>query len=423
MIFLGYDFVWFAAAFFCLYLLCPWPNIRLALVIIGGIVFQFYYGGLVSIALVAVLATMTYAAGHTGRREFILAAIALCATSLIFYKYTAFLIASVLAPIIPGVAPMLTAASQGLLPATIPLGISFFVFEFVHYLADLYHGSPPIRRLRDFLAFALFWPTMVAGPIKRYQQFIPALRTGLSRTEASDAMHGLIRIAIGFMKKWAADNLTGWIEFAEPQFATQTIGWRWLFVAALAFRILLDFSGYSDMAIGLARMMGIVIPENFNWPYLARSPMEFWQRWHMTLSLWIRDYIYIPLGGNRLGLPRRTVNALAAMAICGLWHGPAWNFVAWGIYHGLGLSFAALLQRALASKPSVLAAAPISVGADGTVSLSGNGAALELVAGAVRTVSAVLSWACTMVFVGIGWLLFFYPVDKALTMAIGLFVR
>ena len=154
--------------------------------------------------------------------------------------------------------------------------------------------------MRDFAAFALFWPTMISGPIKRYQQFIPALHEGIKSQTAVDAMHGLMRVAVGFAKKWAADNLTGWIDFYEPQLAFHTLGLRWMFLFAISARILLDFSGYSDMAIGYARLMGIRVPENFNWPYLARSPVEFWQRWHMSLSFWIRDYVYIPLGGNRL---------------------------------------------------------------------------------------------------------------------------
>jgi alginate O-acetyltransferase complex protein AlgI len=420
MIFLTYQFVWFAAAFFGLYFLCPWPSVRLALIITGGLVFQFYYGGLTSVVPVAILAVITYLAGRTGKREVIVATIAICAASLIFYKYTSFLILSVVGPLMPGAATMFATASQSVLPATVPLGISFFTFEFVHYLTDVHQGSPPIRRLREFLAFALFWPTMVAGPIKRYQQFIPALHLGLARPTASDAMNGLIRIAIGFAKKWAADNLTGWIEFAEPQFASHGTSGRWLFLAALAFRILLDFSGYSDMAIGYARLMGIVVPENFNWPYLARSPIEFWQRWHISLSLWIRDYIYIPLGGSRLGVPRRVLNALAAMAICGLWHGPSWNFVVWGIYHGLGLSFAALLQRAWSTQ-TILGTSAISVGAGGTAALAPNGSGLELLSGPLRAIFGVLGWSCTMIFVGIGWLLFFYPVEKAVSMAIQLF--
>src|SRR5262249_54799249 len=151
------------------------------------------------------------------------------------------------------------------------------------------------------------------------------------------------------------------------------------------------FSGYSDIAIGLARILGIRLPENFNWPYVATNLQEFWQRWHISLSTWIRDYIYIPLGGNQLGPIRRMVNAFAAMALCGLWHGPAWNFVAWGVYHGLGLAVNNYYATALGPVGGALA-------------------------GLFRRVP-LLGWVTTTLFVWFGWLLFFYPVPQALRMA------
>jgi alginate O-acetyltransferase complex protein AlgI len=231
---------------------------------------------------------------------------------------------------------------------------------------------------------------------------------------------GFMRVAVGFAKKWAADNLTGWIEYIEPHFATQTPAWRWLFLAALAMRILLDFSGYSDMAIGYARMMGVVVPENFDWPYIARSPIEFWQRWHISLSLWIRDYIYIPLGGSRLGLPRRLLNALIAMVLCGLWHGPSWHFAVWGIYHGVGLSIAALLQRLLATERKFVAMSAGAAKIDASL-FAAYGGANALAETFLRALGTVVSWMSTMIFVGVGWLLFFYPVEKAFSMMLLLF--
>jgi len=417
MIFLTYDFVWFALAFFLLYALTGrWPALRLAIIIVSGIWFQFFYGGLASIVVTLALAAISYAAGRSARKSMMVAAIAICIATLLYSKYTVFLVQSAVEPFSTSTA----AALSSFAPAAIPLGISFFTFEFVHYLVDVHRGYPPIKRIRDFVAFAMFWPTMVAGPIKRYQQFIPALHTGLASLSASDAMIGLIRIAMGLAKKWAADNLTGWIDFTEPHFAAQTLGWRWVFLIALAFRILLDFSGYSDMAIGFARMMGIVVPENFNWPYLARTPMEFWQRWHMSLSLWIRDYIYIPLGGNRLGVTRRVLNALGAMAICGLWHGPSWNFVIWGLYHGAGLTVATLFQRL--SLPLRPTEAPMMVesGSIGAARLARPARAMHV--RILWTVADFVSWVATMIFVDIGWLLFFYPVEKAMTMAKYLFI-
>jgi alginate O-acetyltransferase complex protein AlgI len=410
MIFIGYDFVWFAIIFFPLYYIAHWPVARLSVLILGGIIFQVYYGGWFSFAVVGILALLTYAVS-LGWRTFIGATIALCAIVLGIFKYTPFVASGVVGVAIPSVGAKLLS----LAPATIPLGISFFTFEFIHYLADVRSGTPPIRRLSEYLAFVLFWPTMVAGPIKRYEQFVPSLHLSLKSPNADDAMLGLIRVALGFAKKWAADNLTAWIDFNDQFFAQFSSDKQWLFLTAIAFRILLDFSGYSDMAIGFARIMGIVVPENFNWPYLARSPIEFWQRWHISLSTWIRDYVYIPLGGNRLGLPRRMFNTLAAMSLCGLWHGPSWNFVVWGLYHGVGLSVAALFGSRLSRKPGILASPNEAKDA---VALRKTPKSVWSVLSAVRDLA---SWACTMLFVWIGWLLFFYPIDRAWLMTRQLF--
>jgi alginate O-acetyltransferase complex protein AlgI len=176
------------------------------------------------------------------------------------------------------------------------------------------------------------------------------------------------------------------------------------------------------MAIGFARMMGIVVPENFNWPYLARSPMEFWQRWHMSLSLWIRDYVYIPLGGNRLGLPRRAFNAITAMALCGLWHGPSWNFVVWGFYHGVGLAIAALLQGRLTRTSDAAEAPLIAATTDGSSADDRIVRPQMSPRGLIQAAVDLASWAATMLFVCLGWLLFFYPVEKAARMARQLFI-
>lgn len=418
MLFLTYEFIFFAVLFYLTFYLAPHPSLRVGAIVVASVAFQFMFGGWISIIPVFVLAIVTFVAGRSGDRRLITAAITLCVASLIFYKYTLFVTSSIIGAVAPSVGMDLQQLAKIAVPAVIPLGISFFTFEFVHYLVDLRRGAQPIARLRDFLAFALFWPTMVAGPVKRFQQFIPALYDGLSRANLSDAMAGALRITIGFMKKWAADNLTGWIEFMEPQFAVQSVGHRWLFLIALALRILLDFSGYSDMAIGFARMMGIVVPENFNWPYLARSPMEFWQRWHISLSSWIRDYVYIPLGGNRLGLSRRAFNAIAAMLICGLWHGPEWNFAVWGLYHGVGLSVAALLQAQFSFAP---VPTPLSASSTNRPRQFPHSLFTLTASRLLRLIGDIVCWVATMLFVGFGWLLFFYPLSKAITMASLLF--
>jgi alginate O-acetyltransferase complex protein AlgI len=408
MIFLTYDFVGFAALFYLLYFLIPLQTLRLATIVVGSLAFQWHFGGWLSVIPVSILATMTFLAGRSGDQRAIGMAIAVCVLSLVFYKYTYFFTDRVVGVLAPAFGSSLHAMVQTAVPAVIPLGISFFTFEFVHYLVELRRGGRPITGFVDFLAFGLYWPTMVAGPIKRYQQFLPALHTGLAGPSAADAMIGLVRIAIGLVKKWGADNLMAWIEFNEGQFEHLDLETRWLFLAAIAFRILLDFSGYSDMAIGFARMMGIVVPENFNWPYVARTPIEFWQRWHMSLSSWIRDYIYIPLGGNRLGLPRRILNALIAMALCGLWHGPSWNFAVWGLYHGAGLAVASLLQQGMRRdrEGSLVGASSADDNQIGRWEVFFRNSMLQ-------NIADCLAWIATMLFVSIGWLLFFYPVETA----------
>jgi alginate O-acetyltransferase complex protein AlgI len=200
---------------------------------------------------------------------------------------------------------------------------------------------------------------------------------------------------MGFLKKVViADNLTLAVDYYVPQFEHLGLSTRWTVFLLIALRILLDFSGYSDIAIGLARLMGIQLPENFNWPYAATSIQDFWQRWHISLSSWIRDYVYIPLGGNRHGVPRRILNGLIAFALVGLWHDPAWHFIIWGVYHGVGLA----VCSSYASLPSV-------------------GPRLQQ----FFARSPRVSWAATQLFAWIGWLVFFYPMAQACQMTAQLF--
>ena len=399
MIFLTYEFVVGALFLFLIYYALPWVWLRKFWIVGSGYAFLFLYGGLTSVVVVSLVLIVAYGAGRLNRHSITLLGILACAGVLVFYKYTGFLFENIPTFLMPSARSATEPGSQALAPAVIPLGISFFTFEFIHYLVEIRRGGTPIRSFTDFLCFGLFWPTMVAGPIKRYGQFIPALHLGLARPRLEDVANGLSRIAIGLTKKWAADNLTGWITWFEPQFDAADPAMRWVFLLGISARILLDFSGYSDIAIGFARLFGIAVPENFNWPYLARSPAEFWQRWHMSLSSWIRDYIYIPLGGNRLGTPRRIVNGLTAMALCGLWHGPHWNFAVWGLYHGTGLAAGSLLsQRSGRSVP------PVQATRSWLAQLLGLG-------------RQGVSWGGTMLFVALGWLLFFYPLGRAIDMA------
>lgn len=264
---------------------------------------------------------------------------------LIFYKYADFLATNInliLAPFSPGRIPLLHIA--------LPIGVSFVVFEKITYLVDTYRGiSKPADRFSDYCLFVLFFPKLLAGPILKYHEMRDAIAYP-PPVVWTDFQEGFLRFARGLGRKlFIADPLGG---FATQVFAadpsTLSPGMAWLGLACFTIQIYFDFAGYSDMAIGLARMFGIPLRENFNSPYASRSITEFWQRWHISLTTWIRDYLYIPLGGNREGEARTYLNLWICFLLSGLWHGASWNFVLWGAYNGLFLTLDRMfLQRLL----------------------------------------------------------------------------
>ena len=227
------------------------------------------------------------------------------------------------------------------LDIVLPVGISFYTFQSMSYSIDLYRGQArPARRFVDFAAYVALFPQLIAGPIIRYREISDQFET---RAHSVDRVAlGFMYFAVGFAKKLIIANNVGVV--ADTVFAANAPPWHlaWVGVIAYAFQIYFDFSGYSDMAIGLGAMFGFVFPQNFNAPYKAESITDFWRRWHMSLSSWLRDYLYVPLGGNRKGARRTYLNLAAAMLLGGLWHGAQWNFVIWGGLHGLLLG----LERA-----------------------------------------------------------------------------
>ena len=233
-------------------------------------------------------------------------------------------------------------ASGGRLPnlaieIILPLGISFFAFEFIHYIAEVYKGSKPVRGFLEFALFASFFPTQIAGPIKRYTDFIPQLSKNM-RFDISMLDDGLAEIVFGMFKKVViADNLAAVVQsaFSRPDLLTGTD--MWLATYAFAFQIYFDFSGYTDIARGSARLLGFSVPPNFNLPYLASSVADFWHRWHMSLSTWLRDYLFIPLGGSRGSKWFSWRNLMLTMVLGGLWHGASMHYVIWGAYQGIML--------------------------------------------------------------------------------------
>lgn len=229
----------------------------------------------------------------------------------------------------------------------LPVGISFYTFQTLSYVIDVYRGSIPAERHFGWYAlFVSFFPQLVAGPIERPENLLPQLKED-HKLEASNAFFGLQKMAVGFFKKIVVADIIA--EFVNSVFndAQSATGLGVALGAVLfAVQIYCDFSGYTDIAIGCARIMGIRLMQNFNLPYRARSIKEFWARWHISLSTWFRDYLYIPLGGNRCSRARNYFNVFVVFLVSGLWHGASWTFVLWGILHGVYQIFGAMTKKA-----------------------------------------------------------------------------
>lgn len=218
----------------------------------------------------------------------------------------------------------------------LPIGISFFTFQSMSYTIDLYRRNIKVQKSAvSFMAFVTLFPQIVAGPIVRYED----VQNELDNRSITEKMlgDGISRFITGLGKKVLIANNIGilWSQIKAMDYGELSAVTAWLGILAFTFQIYFDFSGYSDMAIGLGKMMGFNFPENFNYPYMSHSISEFWRRWHITLGAWFKSYIYIPLGGNRKGLPRTIINLLIVWAITGIWHGASWNFMLWGVYFGV----------------------------------------------------------------------------------------
>lgn len=260
---------------------------------------------------------------------------------LCFFKYANFLLSSAWQIVVSGhkwlSIPAAMPDQSPVLNIILPIGISFFTFEFIHYTVDVYRGSAPVRNFWHFALFAAFFPSQIAGPIKRFQNFNEQL-SAKPVFNGELFKQGLSFIFLGLYKKMVLGDNLGQIVaigFAHPQQLGTLDAW----LAAIGFSIQLyvDFSGYTDIGRGSALMLGYKLPPNFNWPYLAASLKEFWHRWHISLSTWLRDYLFIPLGGSRVSAWRVKRNLFITMTLGGLWHGADWHFVVWGVLHGTGL--------------------------------------------------------------------------------------
>lgn len=264
---------------------------------------------------------------------------------LCYYKYAGFFLTNLVDSInlLKSIIPTTNMAMANLetpeLNIILPLGISFFSFEFIHYLTDVYRGEKPVTSFMEFAAFAAFFPSQIAGPIKRFEDFTVRLRNP-QKLDQSLFCQGMTLIMQGLFKKLAiADPIAIVVHTGYVSAATSTPGIYDSLILIIGFLIQLycDFSGYTDMGRGSALLMGIYLPENFNLPYLSQDITDFWRRWHISLSSWIRDYIFFPLGGSRCSKPRLWYNLIVAMGLCGLWHGAAWHYVVFGLLQGVGL--------------------------------------------------------------------------------------
>ncbi len=232
----------------------------------------------------------------------------------------------------------------------LPLGISFYIFSALSYIIDVYRDAYPSESdFCDFALFIAFFPKVISGPIARANEFLPQIKKYRLITFKNTSRGAWIFVYGLFKKIVIADHLSVFVNdvFAAPaQFNTLTVIYG---IVAYSFQIYYDFSGYSDMAIGVSEILGIQIQRNFNMPYLARNLSEFWQRWHISLSSWLKDYLYIPMGGNKKGIVRTYINSFLVMLISGLWHGAGWTFIIWGALHGIMSCFDKLLKRGLKS--------------------------------------------------------------------------
>ncbi|QFR33645.1 MBOAT family protein [Ancylobacter sp. TS-1] len=349
MVFSSVSFLfYFLPAFLACYFVLPGTRARNVVLLAFSLVF-YAWGGLSNLAVLAVSVVANYLFARAidplpepRRRRMLVLAVATNLAALVVYKYLGFLTQN-LNLLLP--APLqLPGASLPL-----PLGISFFTFHAISYLVDVYRRKARANgRLEEIAVYLTMFPQLVAGPIVRYSTIadrIRARRTTLGRVSA-----GLRIFVIGLAwKVLIADQVAPVAEVVFDRTAAPTLGEAWLGVSAYALQIYFDFGGYSNMAIGLALAMGLRFPRNFNLPYGARSITDFWRRWHMSLSSWFRDYVYVPLGGNRHGHLHTAVNLWTVFLLCGLWHGASWNFVIWGIHHGAFLvlertRFGALLR-------------------------------------------------------------------------------
>ena len=346
----------FLPAVLFIYYIVP-RSLRNLVLFLFSLVF-YAWGEPVYIVLMLVSILVSYTGGiavykmkRSGRMKMAKAAVILSSVislSLLgFFKYADFVI---------GTVNSLTGAGISLLKLALPIGISFYTFQTMSYTIDVYRGEAAVQKnIISFGAYVVMFPQLIAGPIVQYKTIDVQLR---SRKEtAEEFAEGVHRFMIGLGKKVLLANNAGslWDTIQAMNYGEIPVLTAWMGLAAYTFQLYFDFSAYSDMAIGLGHMFGFRFLENFNYPYVSKSITEFWRRWHISLGTWFREYVYIPLGGNRVNMLRHIRNILVVWLLTGIWHGASWNFVIWGIYYGILLLIEKFfLGKYLKKLPSVV---------------------------------------------------------------------
>lgn len=276
--------------------------------------------------LMLISVTIGYVAGllmdKLPKKAVMIISVGLCLGFLIYFKYTNFFIINI---------NVLLKAKLPVLNVIMPIGISFYTFQIISYILDVYYGR--VKKQKNILYLSTYiamFPQLIAGPIVRYSDINEQLG---SRTLSSEKIaEGIKRFVIGLSKKVLIANQLGELCQIFVDSTDKSVAFYWLYAVAAALHIYFDFSGYSDMAIGLGKLLGFTFMENFNYPFMSKSITEFWRRWHISLGTWFRDYVYIPLGGNRCGAKRQIFNIIVVWFLTGFWHGAQWNFIMWGAY-------------------------------------------------------------------------------------------
>lgn len=340
----------FLPVFFICYYVAP-GRMKNFILLLGSLFF-YAWGEPVYILLMLFSTLSDYVHGRLiekyrggGRAKlFLVSSVLINLLVLCFFKYADFLIQTV---------NVLLGTSIPPLNLPLPIGISFYTFQTMSYTIDVYRGEAEVQRnLLDFGVFVTMFPQLIAGPIVKYRDVEERLHN--RSVDICTVSCGMKRFCVGLAKKVLIANNIGelWSEISGMNLGEISALTAWLGILAFAFQIYFDFSGYSDMAIGLGKMMGFYFPENFNYPYISASVTEFWRRWHISLGSWFREYVYIPLGGNRKGLPRQLINIFIVWMLTGIWHGAGWNFLLWGLWFAFFLSLEKLfLGKILSGLP------------------------------------------------------------------------